>query len=80
MSAGLFNEDVRQGEDPDLFGRIALQFPVGYVGEMLAVHHREAENRLSVVHVTPTYPAFVRSLRRAMESDLSKEFQELFKE
>jgi glycosyltransferase involved in cell wall biosynthesis len=66
-SAGVFDESARLGEDPDFFGRLALRFAAGYVAEPLAVHHREAADRLSVEGLQATYPPFVRSLRRAME-------------
>lgn len=44
---GLFCEDIRYGEDRELFLRIAAKYPVGFVGEPLALlrRHSGAQSR-----------------------------------
>lgn len=42
---GLFREDVELGEDLDLWGRIALSFPVAFSHSGSALYHKDAGNR-----------------------------------
>jgi glycosyltransferase involved in cell wall biosynthesis len=49
---GLFNEGRRMGEDLDLWGRIALHYPVAFTWKTGAIYHEEAQNRACNVKFT----------------------------
>lgn len=63
---GGFMTEERLGEDLELWARIALRYPVGYVAAPLAYYHREAEGRACEASTLQPYPPVVRFLQRAM--------------
>ncbi len=63
---GLFAEGEPIGCDIDLWGRIALRYPVACDARPLAIYHSEAEGRsFSRWRENVPYPVVVRSLRKA---------------
>lgn len=64
---GYFAEGEPMGEDLDMWGRIALAFPVAYCAEPLALYHQEASGRVCDHHSRdPRFPPFVRSYLKAV--------------
>ncbi|MCL6429410.1 MAG: glycosyltransferase family 2 protein [Anaerolineae bacterium] len=64
---GYFAEGEPMGEDLDMWGRIALAFPVAYWAQPLALYHQEASGRVCDHHSRdPRYPPFVRSYQKAV--------------
>ncbi len=64
---GCFAEGEPMGEDLDMWGRIALAFPVAYRAQPLALYHQEATGRVCDRHSRdPRYPPFVRSYLKAV--------------
>ncbi|MFH2010978.1 MAG: glycosyltransferase [bacterium] len=64
QEVGCFPEGEPIGEDLDLWGRIALRFPVACRPEILAICHEEAAGRSSLRHAaSPPHPPFVRTAR-----------------
>lgn len=45
LETGLFREDIELGEDLDLWGRVALSFPVAFSHSGSALYHKDAGNR-----------------------------------
>lgn len=45
MELGGFKKGVAWGEDDDLWGRVALKYPIVYSWEVGAIYHKEAVNR-----------------------------------
>jgi len=63
-----FNEDVWWGEDTDLWGRIALEYPIAFSWEGGGIYHIDAENR-ACDSVKPMEPnIFVFNARCALDS------------
>ena len=46
-TVGLFNPDLRKGEDKELFCRIAVHYPVAYSTHTAAVYHQTSENKVT---------------------------------
>lgn len=66
---GGFAENEPMGADLDMWGRIALKYPIAYDSRPLAVYHNEAAGRMVMTwRRRPTFPPFVRSGRFALES------------
>ncbi len=65
LAIGLPLDDLRCWEDAELFGRLALHYPLGFVREVLAWYHEGADGRL-LSRPNTAYPPFVRTLRRAL--------------
>jgi glycosyltransferase involved in cell wall biosynthesis len=63
-AVGGFAEKVPVGEDRDLWGRIALRYPIAHDNRILAVYHKEAMGRVCdlYAHAKP-FPLVVRTLR-----------------
>lgn len=79
---GGFAENEPMGADLDMWGRIAMQYPIAYDSRPLALYHNEAAGRMVTTwRRRPTFPPFVRSGRFALESgrlnpDLLGDFRE----
>lgn len=67
LEAGRFSTGYWYGEDDDLWGRIALKYPVAFSREPGAINHREAMNR-ACSRTPPLYTEepFVQTARSAM--------------
>ena len=66
---GTFVEGEPMGEDLDMWGRIALKYPVAYDCRVLSVCHAEAAERSSSRFTKePTFPPFVRSAQLAIRA------------
>lgn len=66
MEVGMFKVGVKWGEDDDLWGRIALKYPVAFSWEIGAVYHQDASNRAcSSQHPVKEHP-FVERIRIMM--------------
>jgi len=62
-----FNEGYWYGEDTDLFGRIALRYPVAFSWELGAIIHEDALNRACDRRIPLDYPEpFVKTARIAL--------------
>jgi glycosyltransferase involved in cell wall biosynthesis len=63
-----FNEEYWYGEDADLFGRIALKYPVAFSWELGAIYHWEDTNRATKKRRSPDYEEpFVITARDALK-------------
>jgi glycosyltransferase involved in cell wall biosynthesis len=73
---GGFDERHWYGEDTDLFGRIALKYPVAFSWEFGAVYHLDALNRAGNRQVPlDTEEPFVSTARKALlKGDVAPEF------
>ena len=68
---GLFVENEPMGPDLDMWGRIALHYPVAYDTRPLAFYHDDAVGRVVTQWAKqPTFPPFVRSARQAMKDNI----------
>jgi len=66
---GGFPEEYWYGEDHDLWGKIALKYPVAFSWEYGAVYHLDAENRASSKTPPLDYEEpIVKTARKALES------------
>jgi glycosyltransferase involved in cell wall biosynthesis len=71
---GLFVENEPMGPDLEMWGRVALQYPVAYDVRTLAYYHNDATGRVVTQWAKkPTFPPFVRSARRAITDGLVSE-------
>lgn len=78
---GLFVENEPMGPDLDMWGRIALQYPVAYDVRTLAYYHNDATGRVVTQWAKkPTFPPFVRSARQAMADGVVFEEKRTFLE
>jgi glycosyltransferase involved in cell wall biosynthesis len=55
QEVGGFPEGYWWGPDADLFGKIALRYPVAFSWEVGAIYHVDASNRASDRHIPPDY-------------------------
>lgn len=68
---GGFKKGVVWGEDVDLWGRVALKYPIAYSWEIGAIYHKEAINRSfkrRVSHPIDVHP-FVKSAQKLLASE-----------
>jgi len=56
---GGFPTNIRNGEDLDLWCRIALKYPIAYINKPLAVYRRDSDNMLSRSVVDPSWFPFL---------------------
>ena len=56
---GGFPTNIRNGEDLDLWCRIALKHPIAYINKPLAVYRRDSDNMLSRSVVDPSWFPFL---------------------
>jgi glycosyltransferase involved in cell wall biosynthesis len=69
QDVGVFVEREPMGPDLDMWGRIALRYPVGYDCRVLASYRSDADGRVVTAWGRrPTFPPFVRSARIALMS------------
>ncbi len=59
LNMGGFPTNIRNGEDLDLWCRIALKYPIAYMNEPLAVYRRDSENMLSRSITDPCWFPFL---------------------
>jgi glycosyltransferase involved in cell wall biosynthesis len=79
---GGFPEGNWYGEDVDLFGKIALKYPVAFSWEFGALYHYDTSNRASDKRIPPDYvEPFVNTARAAlMKGEVPQEFAEYLNE
>lgn len=65
---GGFKTEAWLGEDTDLWGRIALKYPIGFSWAGLAIYHTEATNRACNVIKAVQENIFVTSAQEAIEA------------
>jgi len=63
-----FNENIWRGEDTDLWGRIALKYPIAFSWEGLGVYHTEATNRLCNRTEPITEHVFVKTAKNSLNA------------
>lgn len=56
---GGFPTNIRNGEDLELWCRIALKYPIAYINKPLAVYRRDSDNMLSRSVVDPSWFPFL---------------------
>lgn len=66
-AVGIFAVGEPMGPDLDMWGRIALRYPVAYDVRPLALYRNDATGRIVTQYKRkPTFPPFVKSARRAL--------------
>ncbi|MDK2891503.1 MAG: hypothetical protein PWR21_2135 [Methanoculleus sp.] len=65
---GGFNTGTWYGEDVDLWGRIALKYPIGFTWDGMGIYHKEAANRACDKKEPIREHAFVASARNALQA------------
>jgi len=68
IEMGGFPEDAWFGEDADLFGKIALKYPIAFSWYMGAIYHWEAANRICGRQLPLAPEPFVKTAIRSIES------------
>ena len=63
-----FNTDAWWGEDTDLWGRIALKYPIAFSWNGVGIYHTEASNRACNKTEPVEENIFVRTAREALEA------------
>lgn len=68
LEAGGFHEGYSWGEDIDLFGKIALKYPVAFSWELGGIWHWDASNRIHFGIITAEYieEPFIETARSAL--------------
>ncbi len=59
LAMGGFPTDIRNGEDLDLWCRIALKYPIAYINQPLATYRRDSDNMLSRSIIDPSWFPFL---------------------
>ena len=62
-----FNTEKRWGEDTDLWGRIALKYPIAFSWNGMGIYHTEASNR-ACNRIEPVQDVFVILARNAIDT------------
>ncbi|WP_292521845.1 glycosyltransferase family 2 protein [Methanoculleus sp.] len=65
---GGFATGAWYGEDTDLWGRIALKYPIAFTWSGMAVYHKEASNRACNTKKPVGEPPFVASAQKALQA------------
>ena len=65
---GGFNTNAWYGEDVDLWGRIALKYPIAFSWDGMAIYHQEASNRACDKRKPIRGHPFVTSARNALQA------------
>lgn len=68
MELGGFKDGVWWGEDTDLWGRIALRYPIAFSWNGIGIYHTEASNRVCTRAWPIEENVFVRTARDALEA------------
>ena len=68
IEMGGFPEEEWWAEDADLFGKIALKYPIAFSWYMGAIYHKEAINRLSNQPLPLVHEAFVKTALQSIEN------------
>lgn len=68
VEAGGFTTEVCWGEDVDLWGRIALKYPIAFSWEGMGIYHIDATNRLSERFEPVTEHTFITYARNALKA------------
>ncbi len=66
LEVGLPADGIRCWEDSEMFGRLVLRYPAGYISEVLTYYHREAEGRLIYSRWCQAPPPVIQTLERAL--------------
>lgn len=75
-----FKVGISWGEDDDMWGRIALKYPVAFSWQTGAIYHKEATNRLCNLKEMREHP-FIKTAEKAVISgDVKSEIKEDLKE
>ncbi len=67
---GQFDEGARIGVDVDMWGRIALNYPVGYDSRILAVYHNDLSGyrMVSAFRKSVPFPPFINKARQSIQA------------
>jgi len=66
LEVGCFNPEAEFGEDLDLWGKIALKYPIAFSTKLGAIYHRECENRICKKQNKILNHPFSNSVRKAL--------------
>lgn len=58
------------GEDLDMWGRIALQYPVAFSRYIGAIYHQEASNRADTIKTLDSHLPFIRTANKAIQTGM----------
>lgn len=76
LKVGLFQTSAWWGEDEDLWGRIALRYPIAFSCEIGAVYHKEATNRACNLNIQIEEHPFVNTAKNVInKGEIQKEVQ-----
>ena len=78
LTMGGFPTNIRNGEDLDLWCRIALKYPIAYINKPLAVYRRDSDNMLSRSVIDPSWFPFLENYAPA-EQDIIKDIDSIEK-
>lgn len=70
LDVGGFAEESWYGEDADLFGKIALKYPIAFTWCLGGVYHREAVNRACNKKIPLEEEPFVKTAKKAIDNNL----------
>ncbi|AKB30474.1 putative glycosyl transferase [Methanosarcina siciliae T4/M] len=74
---GIFQIGAWWGEDDDLWGRIALKYPIAFSREIGAIYHKEATNRACNLRSQIEEHPFVKTAKNAInKGEVRKEIQD----
>ncbi|TGC08027.1 glycosyltransferase family 2 protein [Methanolobus halotolerans] len=66
---GKFPVDESWGEDSDMWGRIALRYPIAYSGKKCSIYHAEIRNKNFIKHEAIEHHPFVKTANLAMSNN-----------
>jgi glycosyltransferase involved in cell wall biosynthesis len=73
-SMGMFPIGEALGEDVDMWGRIALKYPIAFSWKIGAIYHQEALGRACTANVLIEDSPFIRTAKKAIDNgDISEE-------
>jgi glycosyltransferase involved in cell wall biosynthesis len=70
---GGFQIGAWYGEDEDLWGRIALKYPIAFCWNIGAIYHRDAKNRVCKREIPRPKSPFINNAQRMIESGIISE-------
>ncbi|AKB76277.1 Glycosyltransferase [Methanosarcina lacustris Z-7289] len=77
LKVGIFQIGAWWGEDDDLWGRIALKYPIAFSREIEAIYHKEATNRACNLRSQIEEHPFVKTAKNAInKGEVQKEIQD----
>lgn len=74
IESGGFQLGKRMGEDLDLWGRIALKYPIAFSSQVQAIYHQDAENRACNYFIKGDEHPFVETINLLRKQKINSQF------